>query len=212
MNSRCRSHRGAKRTPRWNSEISWLTATTSSRAAVSGSRSRGARGRRQHGRRDGVELLGELPQQLPCGDVLLMLRSWPAVRSQACWRSASAMTQLPMPTMTSSCSIRGQELAGHAQPSTGCCQRMSASRPTTRPFRQSTWAGSGDGTGRRRGRPRSYGPGQKLARTRDSWVGSKRLKRFFSGQLCCVHRLVSVAQQLLRITASPGKRLRRCWR
>jgi hypothetical protein len=85
-NSRCRSHRGRNARRAAGSRRSAGSRPDvfeggGSRISIEARVGVGMAGQ------DGVELLGELAaQQLPCGDVL-MLRSWPAARSRACWRA-----------------------------------------------------------------------------------------------------------------------------
>ncbi|MNY48688.1 hypothetical protein D3C86_1840400 [compost metagenome] len=59
----------------------------------------------------------------------------PASRQRLIWRQASSMTQLPMGMMSRLFSARGRKRAGEMAPWIGCCQRSSASAPTTWPLR-----------------------------------------------------------------------------
>jgi len=69
-----------------------------------------------------------------------MSRFSPDSSSQArAWRQASFRAQAPMGTISRVSSARGMKLSGITSPSSGCCQRIRASTPTTRPVSRSTW-------------------------------------------------------------------------
>ena len=86
------------------------------------------------------------------------LSAMPPLRHSASWRHASSMTHRWTAAKVWVCSASGTKLSARSRPSSGCCQRSSASTATIDRRRDRIRAGSASAAGRRAARRTARGP------------------------------------------------------